>query len=197
VVEPGARSRRLHLPPGLWVDLWRSAGYSEAGGDLRVGRARLLAGGRSVALPAPLAELPLLVRAGAVIPLLPPDVDSLADLDGARGVVQLRDRRRRLTLLAFPRGSLDRVLAPGVRMRAREHRRGWDLRLRARRTHAYRLTASLATLRRPFRPCAVALDGRPLARRAWRYDRRARVLRARFRVRNGRFTVSACSLRVG
>jgi alpha-glucosidase (family GH31 glycosyl hydrolase) len=197
VVEERARTRTLHLPPGRWVDLWRSAGYSEAGGDLRVGRARVLAGGRAVTLPAPLAELPLLVRAGAVIPLLPPDVDTLADLDEARGVVQLRDRRRRLTLLAFPRGSLDRVLAPGVRVRAREHRRGWDLRLRARRTHSYRLTASLATLRRRFRPCHVTLRGRPLARRAWRYDATTRVLRARFRVRDGRLAVRACRPVVG
>ena len=40
----------------------------------------------------------------------------------------------------------------------------------------------MATLRRPFRPCSVRLRGRRLARRLWSYDRRARVLRAHFKV---------------
>ncbi|MEA2418620.1 MAG: hypothetical protein QOE60_826, partial [Thermoleophilaceae bacterium] len=61
VLEPGAKRRRLYLPRGRWVDLWRSV----SGGDgLSLGRARVLRGGQSVTLPAPLDELPLLARAG-------------------------------------------------------------------------------------------------------------------------------------
>ena len=61
------------------------------------------AGRRRATLPAPRDELPLLVRAGAVLPLLPADVDTLAPYAGA-GVVRLADRRDRMQLLAFPRG---------------------------------------------------------------------------------------------
>ena len=56
----------------------------------------------SAPLPAPLGELPLLARAGSVLPLLPADVDTLAPY--GRDLVHLRDRRGRLSLLAFPRG---------------------------------------------------------------------------------------------
>ena len=43
-------------------------------------KARDIAGGRSVTVPAPLAELPLMVRAGAVLPLLTATVNTLAAL---------------------------------------------------------------------------------------------------------------------
>lgn len=56
VVEQGARSREVYLPRhrGGWYD-WHSG--------------RAFAGGETVTLDAPLDRLPLLVRAGAVIPL--------------------------------------------------------------------------------------------------------------------------------
>ena len=56
-----------------------------------------------VTLPAPLGELPLLVPEGAVIPLLDPSVETLADY-GAGAAVRLRDRVARMRLLAWPRG---------------------------------------------------------------------------------------------
>jgi proline iminopeptidase len=79
VLAPGERRRRLYAPAGRWVDLLRSAAYRERDGSLQLRRASLLAGRRVYFLPAALDELPLLVRAGAVIPLLPADVDTLAD----------------------------------------------------------------------------------------------------------------------
>jgi hypothetical protein len=48
--QPGAREREVRLPDGEWVDLWRD---------------RVLTGGRSHTLPAPLEEIPILVRPGA------------------------------------------------------------------------------------------------------------------------------------
>ena len=80
---------------------------------MRLGRARLLAGGRRVVLPAPLAQLPLLVRAGAVIPLLAPDVDTLSGYGRRPGLVHLSDRRGQLRLLAFPRGQSSAVAGTG------------------------------------------------------------------------------------
>ena len=186
VLRPGVTSRALQLPRGRWVDLWRSARYESRSGRVVLGAARVLKGGRSVELPAPLAELPLLARAGALLALLPPEVDTLAPYGrGAKGVVRLADRRRRMDLLAFPRG----------RSRARFHRRewlvsrvrprGWELTVRGARKRRYRLQASLGALTKPLRPCAVSVRGRPLPRRAWRFNRRTRVLTARFTVRTG------------
>jgi hypothetical protein len=103
--------------------------------------------------------------------------------------VHLRDRRRRLHLLAFPRGGSRAAIGRGESVRSRESARGWALGLRGRRARRYSVEASLATLRRPFRPCAVRVRGRRLPRSRWSYDRGTRVLRATFRARNGRLIV--------
>lgn len=67
VLAPGQTTRKLYLPPGRWVDLWRSAdGLLQT-----VRRPMVLQGGREVTLPAPADELPLLVRYGAALQLLP------------------------------------------------------------------------------------------------------------------------------
>lgn len=79
VLEPGARERAVDLPPGRWIDLWRSASYDEKTGEIVAGSPVVLEGGETVTLLAPLEEIPILLRAGAELPLLPPDVWSLAD----------------------------------------------------------------------------------------------------------------------
>src|SRR6266851_5292130 len=58
VVEPGATTRKVYLPPGEWVDYWRGTLYS---------------GGQEVTVPAPLdgSGPPVFARAGAIIPLAP------------------------------------------------------------------------------------------------------------------------------
>jgi alpha-glucosidase len=56
VLEPGATTRRVYLPAGQWWDL---------GGGV------LLDGGRHVELAAPPERIPLLLRAGAVLPMWP------------------------------------------------------------------------------------------------------------------------------
>ena len=135
-------------------------------------------------VPAPVGELPLFARAGALLGLLPPEVDTLADVPGAaRSLVRLRDRRDRLEVLAFPRGrSSGRFDADG-RLTSSEGRGRWTLRLEARRPRTVVLRASLLTLERPFRPRSVEVGGRRLRRGAWRYDDRTGVLRAAFRGR--------------
>lgn len=186
VLEPGAQARKLHVPRGTWVDWWRSVGYRESDGSFHAGRARFVAAGEQE-LPAPLAELPLLVRAGAVLPLLSADVDTLADY--GEGVVRLRDRRDRLTLLAFPRGTWAGSMFERERLSSRELRRGrgWTLRVAGARRRRYTLEAALSSLRRPFAPCVVRLGRRVL--RGWSHDRRTRVLRVRFRATRARLTV--------
>jgi hypothetical protein len=152
------------------VDLWRSATFRSKAGALQLGRAHVITGGHTVTVPAPLAQLPLFVRAGATIPLLPADVDTLAGYGRARGLVHLADRRNRRRLLAFPG-------APGR----------WTLRLHSAHRVHYRLAASLLRLH----PCGVALGRRELRR--WSYDTTTHVLRARFAARSNRLTVRGCT----
>jgi alpha-glucosidase (family GH31 glycosyl hydrolase) len=170
VLAPGAKQRTLYLPRGRWVDLWRSATLTSAVAP-RLAKPRVLTGGADVTLPAPRAELPLLVRAGAVLELLPADVDTLTTYGNTPGLVHLRDRRSRV-LLAFPVRPALRI-GDGVR-------------------RTYRLQAALGTLRRPLVPCRVSVAGRALARRAWSYDAATTVLRATFRTRRARLVVAPC-----
>jgi alpha-glucosidase (family GH31 glycosyl hydrolase) len=183
VLEPGVSERRLYVPPGEWVDFWRSVEFTD-GPTLR--RAALVGGGREHTLPAPPEEIPLLVRAGAIIPLVGPEIDTLAAYDGP-GITRLADRRNRLHLLAFPRGKSGPRLAGGplasaVRLRSHLRRSGWRLAVSARRRQLISLQASLA-----FRPCSVRIGARRV--RGWRYDRAARVLTARFSARRATLDV--------
>jgi hypothetical protein len=190
VVEPDARRRELYLPAGRWVDLWRSVTYDARSGGLRLGRARPVAGGRDVTVPAPQDELPLMARAGTVLPLLPPDVDTLADYgEGTRGLVRMRDRANRVELLAFPRGNTLARFGDSDSLRSVETRGRWALKVRGARTRRYVVQASLATLRRPFTPCAVTVAAK---RVPFRYDRRTRVLRTQVKLRTGIVAVRAC-----
>jgi alpha-D-xyloside xylohydrolase len=180
VTRPGARTRRLYSPSGTWVDWWFSVSFCSRDGAFVPRRARVLRGKRVHILPAPEDELPLLVRAGAVLPLLSADVDTLSPYDG-RGIVRLRDRVGRLTLLAFPRGRWQGRLGAMGRLRAREHRGRWMLRIVARHAQTYTLRAALGSLRRPFNPTRITVAEDRLSRARWRYNRRTRVLTAPFR----------------
>jgi alpha-D-xyloside xylohydrolase len=61
-----ALAREVWLPPGTWVD-WSSGEVADGG-----------ATGKLVQLQVPLTKLPLWVKAGAIVPLLRPDIDTLA-----------------------------------------------------------------------------------------------------------------------
>jgi hypothetical protein len=197
VVHPGETSKRVYLPRGRWVDLWGAASFVERTGDLRLERAEAMPGKREVTVDAPLEELPILVRAGAVLPLLPATVDTLAGYPsagaGGRGTVGsgtdaltgLDDVSRRLELLAFPHGRSRSAFGEDGAIRSREgKRKRWRLTAKAsKKKMRYSLQASLATLSRPFEPCRVRLNGERLRNRRWSYEGGTRVLEARFRAR--------------
>jgi alpha-glucosidase (family GH31 glycosyl hydrolase) len=191
VLDEGSRERRVFLPPGRWVDLWRSAVYRERSGAIALRRASVLRGSRMVTVPAPLAELPLLVRAGAVLPLLPPGVDTLASF-GRRDpeLVTLAERRRSLRLLAFPRARSAARIYRDERLTSVESGERWRLKIDGRIRRAYALEASFAAMRHPFVPCRVTLDGRELSPRRWSFDPRAELLEARFRGRRPELVAS-------
>ena len=62
VLAPGVDSWRAYLPDGEWICWWNGAAYSGPGW---------------IDAPAPLMQIPLFVKAGAIIPGLPDDVDTL------------------------------------------------------------------------------------------------------------------------
>ena len=190
VLDEGAVRRTAYLPRGRWVDVWRSAAYEEDDGALRLGKARVLRGRREATVPAPLDELPLFARAGAILPLLPPEVDTLAEHDG-KGLVSLEERDHRLALLAFPRGKTRAPFGDDGRISSREGKRSWHLDLRRAGGGRVDLQATLRTLRDGFEPCRVRVDGEPLAGRRWRFDPRTGVLTARFDGRSPELTATA------
>ncbi len=171
---------------------WRAVRFLKKSGGFALRRSHTVRGRRTWNVGAPLAQLPMFVRTGAVLPMLPADVDTLAGYGRERGLVHLRDRRRRMTLLAFPRGRSMRAIGDGESVISREGRRGWLVAVRGKVRRRYVLQANLATLRRPFAPCAVSVGGRQLPRSAWSFLRRAKVLRVRFRLRRGVLIAHRC-----
>ncbi len=91
VVVDGARARDVTFPTGRWVSWWTG---------------EIVNGPTTAKIDAPLDRLPLYARAGAIVPLLAPDVDTLAPASDP-GVVTAEMRADRLGIRWFPSG--DRV----------------------------------------------------------------------------------------
>jgi alpha-glucosidase (family GH31 glycosyl hydrolase) len=196
VLSAGARSRAVYLPRGRWLEARRSLSYDAAGdGALHLARAVAVRGGRTVRARAGVGELPLYVRAGAILPLLPSDVSTLSPY-GKGHVVRLADRRGALRLLAFPRGRSSAGMFATERLASRAGRGRWSLAVRGARTRRYALEASTADLRDArggaFRPCRLRVGARTLPRGDWRFDAGRRVLTASFRARRATLQVTAC-----
>ncbi len=176
VVVKGARRRSVALPRGRWFPFTGALAP----------RARARRGGRTIRVAAPLGRLPLYVRAGSVVPLLPADVQTLSPY--GRGIVHLRERLGALTLLAYPGPSRSAGMFGGrERLRSRVRPRAWTLRVAGVRRRRYTLRA--ATVGLPFRPCRAALGTR---RVPLHFDAARRELRVVFRARRGTLTVTPC-----
>jgi alpha-glucosidase len=140
VTTPGTRSAAVPLPPGHWLNFWNAVSYVNRDGSFHIRSSPLLRGDSTVRVAAPLDQIPLFVRAGALLPLLSPDVATLAPY--GRGIVHLSDRSRRLHLLAWPHG-LSSVTALGTHLRSRLTLRTWTLTLSGRPLTALDLEAAL------------------------------------------------------
>jgi alpha-glucosidase (family GH31 glycosyl hydrolase) len=171
VVEQGATRRELYLPRGAWIDFWEALRFDPENGRFSIDGAKVMKGRSTTTVEAPLEELPLHIRAGAVLPLLPPGIDTLSRYGrDSEGTTRLADERGRLQLLAFPRGrSRSRFLTDG-RVKSIESRRGgrWTLEIDGERSRRYVIQASLTSLRDPFEPDRVLIDGRRA--RGWQFD---------------------------
>jgi hypothetical protein len=106
VLEDGAREREVALPRGEWIETWSD---------------RLVRGGGEVLAPAPLARIPLWVRAGSIVVIHPAEhvADGLGDAPES-------ERPLRATLWGRPRlGHTAVRLADGARIGWRDGR--WEL----------------------------------------------------------------------
>lgn len=68
VLTRGERNRSVVAPAGSWIDWWDATPYSSDGHA-------------PIAIDAPLEKLPLVLRDGAIVPLLRPTIDTLAPAD--------------------------------------------------------------------------------------------------------------------
>ncbi len=186
VLEPGATSRGVYLPQGRWVDFWKAISYRESDGSLRLQRAATVGGGRDVDVSAPLEQMPLLARAGTLLPLLPADTETLAPY-AAKDHIGLDDSRGEMKVIALPRKRSTAGFGRRGKLASREERGRWTLRVDPGNGRATELDleASMRTLRHPFRPRRVELDGIRLARSGWSYDRRTGVLDVQAKVPAG------------
>ena len=68
VLTRGERRRATVVPAGTWIDWWDGTPYASDGHA-------------TIAIDAPLDKLPLLLRDGAIVPMLRPTIDTLAPAD--------------------------------------------------------------------------------------------------------------------
>lgn len=176
VVEEGATTRSAYLTEGRWVDLWRTVELDE-GGTFRVrDDVEHLDGRQRVEVPAPVGQVPLFVRSGAVVPLVDEEVETLAEY-GDADVVNLSDRADERTLLAFPAaGRWTGTLGTGETMTSTVADDTWTLELAADDDRTYEMQASLAGLAADQAPTQVTADGTEVD---FTYDEATRALTVR------------------
>ncbi len=104
VLEEGATSRSVRLPPGRWYSLLGDAIYE--GGEE----------GASVEVAAPITEIPVLARAGSLVPLLPEGVQTSYPTARA-GIVDASDVAGQLDLWVFDGEAGELVMADGSQWR--------------------------------------------------------------------------------
>lgn len=157
VVRAGATSRRVRLPEGHWIDGTRALSYDQRDGAFHARAGGILRGGRTITARADVDTLPLYVRAGAVLPWLDADIDTLADTGATpAGVVRLKDRADRLRLLAFPAaGTTDTTIYDSERVRSKVVDGTWTLTVAGRRARTYEIEAPLAGVAGAHGACRV------------------------------------------
>ncbi len=190
MIREGARERSVYLPEGAWIDWWRSVEYRESDGSFHLKSATVLDGAGEATLPAPREQIPLLVKAGAMLAMLTPDVHTLAEHGDDPAIVHWSDRADRLRVLAFPRGDSESAFYETEQLQSQEGQGEWRLTLKAARMRTIELEATLASLERPFKPCAAGMSGGELL--DWSYEADTQVLSARLRVHNGTLSVQGC-----
>lgn len=193
VLTANTTTRTVYLPEGDWIEWWRSAAYREDDGSFALGDLLMHTGGSEITVAAPREEIPLFVRAGALIPLLAPDVYTLAE-HGADDptVIRLADRLDQLHLLAFPRSESSGSFYDTGTYTSNESPGQWTLAMDDNTARTIHLQANLHALLQPFTPCAVHVGDSALANSAWQYEAATGVLRVVYRSDAGALRVLDC-----
>ena len=189
VVAPNQLQQTIYAPRGAWLDFDSAVRFVDKTGAFVPHHGKVLKGQREHTVDAPLESLPMLIKAGSTIPMLPADVDTLSDY--GTGVVHLSDRRKQMTLLAFPRGRSKSVFDTRGKVRSRERRGSWHLRIRSDRTRTFTVRATMWSLKHPFRPRSVRVGGKSLPRGSWHYSRKSKVLTVKAKLHRGTIAVSS------
>ena len=157
VIEQGAVTRKLYLPKGDWLNYWT--------GDH-------LTGGADVTVPAPLDQIPILVRAGAILPFKPENQTATLNwsdpnlLNGPLVWKAYPSKANNTSAFTLP-----------------------DTTTATLQTTPINLTISgTSPTERPYEvvittiaaPATVQLDGRPLPSESWTYDPITHQLHATF-----------------
>ncbi len=176
---PGPRRARAPSPRARgWTCGARPASATPTAGSRSAARG-VLDGGRDVTLPAPLSELPAAGPGGNAAHAAAPRRGHAGRLRGrrSRGVAGRAARPPRAAGLPPRRRRRRAWRTAAACARGRDGDRGGSTST-PRRRRTWDLQASLGTLRHPFTPCSVRLDGRRLSHRSWSYDADTGVLRA-------------------
>jgi alpha-glucosidase (family GH31 glycosyl hydrolase) len=161
VIEPGAVTRKLYLPHGDWVNYWT--------GDH-------LTGGADVTVPAPLDQIPILVRAGAILPFKPENQTATLNwsdpnlLAGPLVWKAYPSTVANTSTFTLPDGTTAQLQTTPT-----------DLRITGASptVRPYEVIIAL-----PAAPTNLQLDGKPLPPGTWSYDQAAHQLHATFTATN-------------
>jgi alpha-glucosidase (family GH31 glycosyl hydrolase) len=192
VYTEGASERELYLPEGLWVEWWRSVTYGEEGGTFTLTGTTMHDGAQSVTVSAPIPEIPMFVEAGAVIPLLAPDVFTLAEYGDDPEIIHASDRDELLHVLAFPRGETSGEFYDDGTWTSVEEDINWTLTIENSRERTIHLEATMVTRITPAEVCEVSLDGTPLPEGTWSFDQTTAILNVTYTTTSGELLVTGC-----
>ncbi|MFM2245075.1 MAG: hypothetical protein RL071_1149 [Pseudomonadota bacterium] len=152
VVRPGQTTRALVRPAGDWVGWFDGAPLPGAPGAL-------------VTVDAPLLSLPLFLRAGALIPLLRPTIDTLAPVDDPEAIDSFATDPGRLWARAAAGGSGAAAVYDGAALRLDDD--GATVRVEMTPGAVFRQGLGLELVGLGGPPSGVEIDG--AASEAWSY----------------------------
>ena len=119
IVEEFSRQRTLYLPQGQWIEFWDKTEYDgdmagNGTGGFRIGGS-IIEGGQTITVDAPIDEIPIFIKAGAVIPLVDYRVDTFAPAIAANDteVTYAEELADLLYVWAFPKGTSSTRLSDG------------------------------------------------------------------------------------
>ena len=197
VLSPGAFERSVWIPPGEWTELWKVARYRASDRGIEIvgrtaGRSEaVLRGPRRTTVSVKDDEIPLFVRAGAVLQLLSNEVDTLSAYgDAACGVVRAFERNGQRSLLAFPAGDSQSLVSPGMFVTSTVGEDGWRLTIDGGAERTYRIQAWLGLLEDGgFVPHSVSVGATTLDPARWSFAPSTGVLDLEVRMSGGTLDV--------